>query len=312
MNSHQSRPARSGRRVTAKLAAVTAGALALALGTTVAASASQGTQAAGKAETAQPVHSAKTAFSAQSPNTAALTTWSFGIDGRDSAGRMWSYAPGDFSHRDQTGYGMNNASAFFKNNPAGNGTVYTYARFGGTLRIFRDASADAGDPIGNGWDVYNAFVTPGNIGGASNPDLLARDKSGVLWEYLSYSDGNFAKRVKVGGGWNTYNQIAGRDDLTGDGKPDIVARDSSGVLWLYKGTGNYKAPFTARTRIGSGWNTYNKILGLGDTNADYHNDLIARDYKGVLWLYKGTGSASAPYQKRVQIGTGWNTYNYLF
>jgi hypothetical protein len=295
-----------------RLLAVAAGSLALALGTSVAASASQGPGTAGKAETAkQAVH--HTAFSTNSAPPE--DTWQFGLDGRDSAGNVWNYPPkstGGFGARVKSGTGLGGVSAFFKNNSANDGQVNVYARFGGQLRIFTSSTSSTGSVIGNGWDIYSAFVTPGNIGGAANPDLLARDKGGVLWEYLSNSNGTFAPRVKVGAGWNIYSQIAGRDDITGDGKADIVARDYSGNLWLYKGTGNYKAPFATRTKIGAGWNIYNKILALGDTNVDGHNDLIARDSKGVLWLYEGTGNAAAPYQKRVQIGTGWNIYNYLF
>ncbi|MBY8876968.1 VCBS repeat-containing protein [Streptomyces sp. PLK6-54] len=174
------------------------------------------------------------------------------------------------------------------------------------------SSVSSGDVIGSGWQVYNSFVTPGNIGGAAYPDLLARDTGGTLWVYLSYSNGRFTARTKVGAGWQIYNQIAGRGDLNGDGKADIVARDGSGVLWLYKGTGDYHKPFLARTRIGAGWNIYNKILGLGDSNGDGRNDLIARDGSGNLYLYPGTGNAAAPFGPRQKIGTSWNTYNYLF
>ncbi|MFI0717519.1 FG-GAP repeat domain-containing protein [Streptomyces sp. NPDC021224] len=302
-------PTRIGRRVTAKILTVAAGSLALALGASVTANASQG--AAGKAEAAQRTHSAVTAFTAAPPED----TWSFSIDGRDSAGDIWSYAPksgGGFQTRVKVGSGMGSASALFKNDPAGDGTVYPYALIGTQLRVYKSATSGTGTLVGSGWDVYNTFVTPGNIGGSASPDLLARDKSGVLWEYLSNTSGTFAARIKVGSGWGAYSQIAGRDDLTGDGKADIVARDTTGTLWLYKGTGNSAAPFAARTKIGTGWNTYNKLIGLGDTNADGHNDLIARDTKGVLWLYQGTGDPSAPYQGRVQIGTSWNSYNYLF
>ncbi|MFF6957945.1 MULTISPECIES: FG-GAP-like repeat-containing protein [unclassified Streptomyces] len=305
---------RTGRGMKARAAAVTAGTLAMVLGASVAASAEGGSPALTTVKDAQS-HTAAPGVSTFSTNAAQDDKiWSFGIDGRDSSGRIWSYPPkaNGFGSRTQTGYGMGSANAFFKNNSGNDTHVNVYARFGGTLRIFSAASPDEGTVIGTGWNVYNAFVTPGNVGGAANPDLLARDSSGVLWLYLSYADGTFAKKRKVGGGWNTYNQIAGRGDLTGDGKPDIVARDSSGALWLYKGTGNIDAPFAARTKIGGGWNTYNKILSLGDTSGDGRNDLIARDTSGVLWLYKGTGNAGAPFAARVKIGGGWNTYNYLF
>ncbi|MFI1098722.1 FG-GAP repeat domain-containing protein [Streptomyces sp. NPDC020917] len=308
MTSHH--PRRATRGLRSRAVAVAAGALALTLGATVAASADSSTGTIGS-ESAKRAAAGKAAFSA-SPNASDPNQgWSFGINGRDSAGNLWFYEPkvgGGFAARTKNGTGFGSANAFFQNNSADSTVVNTYARFGGTLRIY--GSSDG--LIGTGWQVYNTFVTPGNVGGAVNPDLLARDTSGNLWEYLSYSNGTFAHRTKIGGGWQIYTQIAGRGDLTGDGKADIVARDKSGVLWLYKGTGNYKAPFSARTRIGSGWNTYNKILGLGDTNGDGRNDLIARDTKGNLYLYPGTGKASAPYGARQKIGYSWNSYNYLF
>lgn len=88
-----------------------------------------------------------------------------------------------------------------------------------------------------------------------------------------------------------------------------MARDTSGNLWLYKGTGNAAAPWAARIKVGGGWNTYNAFAAVGDITGDGHADLVARDSGGTLWLYKGTGSASAPYAAKVRIGSGWNVYN---
>lgn len=318
MKSHLPRRVKHGLRT--KAVAVAAGALALTLGASVAASANDAAGQVVKEQAARHTAPAVSTFSTQNtvtPNTLPDPNngWSFGINGRDSGGYIWEYAPksgGGFAARDQVGHGFSSAGALFQNNSADSGTVNLYARFGSTLYMYAGDSQTSGEVIGSGWQIYNAFVTPGNIGGGAYPDLLARDTSGVLWEYLSYSDGHFASRTRIGAGWNIYTQIAGRGDLTGDGKADIVARDSSGVLWLYRGTGSWSAPFAPRVRIGSGWNTYNKILGLGDSNGDGRNDLIARDGSGNLYLYAGTGSATAPYKPRVKIGWGWNTYNYLF
>ncbi|MFB7454204.1 FG-GAP repeat domain-containing protein [Streptomyces sp. NPDC056194] len=167
--------------------------------------------------------------------------------------------------------------------------------------------------IGGGWGIYNKVFSASNTGGGAADDLLARDTSGVLWHYLGYGNGKVTQRYRVGAGWGAYNQITGKGDLTNDGKADIVARDGSGVLWLYKGTGNYAAPFSARTRIGGGWNAFNHLVSVGDLNNDGIADLIARDSAGALWLYKGTGNASAPFQAKVKIGTsGWNGFKMLF
>jgi hypothetical protein len=297
--------------------AVAAGALALTLGTTMAASANGGngvlSAAGGATLNTAPQHS-RTAFSSADSGAAASSTWMFGIDGRDSAGRTWDYPPkadGGWGAKKNSGTGLGSATAFFKINSANTGAVNLYARFGSQLRIY-GSTLSSGTVIGSGWQIYNSFVTPGNLGGAAYPDLLARDTSGVLWEYLSYSNGRFDNRVKVSAGWNIYKEIAGYGDLTGDGKPDILARDSAGILWMYKGTGNYKAPFVSRVKVGTGWNGFNRMLGLGDNNADGKYDLVARRNDGVLFFYPGTGKASSPFGARQQIGAGWSVFNYLF
>ncbi|MFH9723747.1 FG-GAP repeat domain-containing protein [Streptomyces sp. NPDC017254] len=165
--------------------------------------------------------------------------------------------------------------------------------------------------VGRGWNIYGTVLSPGTIGGAGEADLIAVDKAGVLWSYLSYPQGDLTPRTRVGGGWDVYNQIAGQGDLTGDGKADIVARDKSGVLWLYKGTGNYKAPFSARTKIGGGWNIYDRLLSVGDLNADGTADLIARKPNGELFRYAGSGNAQAPFEKPAKIGHGFQVFNLL-
>ncbi|KUL47401.1 hypothetical protein ADL22_10060 [Streptomyces sp. NRRL F-4489] len=167
--------------------------------------------------------------------------------------------------------------------------------------------------IGGGWQIYDKVLAPGNLGGAQPYDIIARDRSGVLWLYLGYADGKVTARTKIGGGWQIYDQIAGKGDLTGDGKADIIAREkSTGDLYLYKGTGDRTAPFSARQKIGTGWGGYNALVSTGDLNLDGKTDFLARDTSGRLFAYYGTGDAASPYKARVQIGTGWNTYTRLF
>ena len=163
----------------------------------------------------------------------------------------------------------------------------------GTLHYFVDANTPD-KVIGGGWNIYDTELSPGNLGGAQGYDVIARDSAGVLWLYLGYGDGTVTSRIKVGGGWEVYTQLAGKGDLDGDGKADIVARDTAGVLWFYKGTGNYNAPFAPRTRIGAGWNMFNRIVSTGDVDLDGRTDLLARDINGGLWLYKGTRPGGGP------------------
>lgn len=162
--------------------------------------------------------------------------------------------------------------------------------------------------LGTGWNVYDRIVPTANVGGAAHADILTRDRTGVLWLHQGNGTG-LAHRVKVGGGWQVYDQITSAADLTGDGRTDLVATDRTGVLWLYKGTGNATAPFAARTRVGGGWNTYDKIAAVGNLGGAPAGDLVARDRAGVLWLYlsKGDGTFAA----RTRIGGGWKGFTQI-
>ncbi|MFJ3043240.1 N-acetylmuramoyl-L-alanine amidase [Streptomyces tendae] len=197
----------------------------------------------------------------------------YDILGRDASGVLWQYQ------------GTGSASAPF------------YGRF----------------RVGGGWNTYNAVTTMTALRADGTGDAVARDKSGVLWYYKGSGDLTepFAARTRVGGGWSVYDTLTGARDLTGDGRPDLIARDKSGVLWLYKGTGNTSAPFETRSRIGGGWSVYNALTDTGDLTGDGKADLIARDKSGVLWLYKGTGDAAAPFEGRVRVGGGWSVYDVL-
>ncbi|MFD8178009.1 FG-GAP repeat domain-containing protein [Streptomyces sp. NPDC059709] len=166
--------------------------------------------------------------------------------------------------------------------------------------------------VGGGWNVYDRIEASGNLGGASVDDIVARDRDGVLWLYLGTGDSKspFASRIRIGGGWNTYVQLTGGSDLNDDGRADLVAADKSGALWLYRGTGNYKAPFEKRVKIGTGgWGTYDQILAVGDIAGAPAGDLVARDRSGVLWLYLGYGDGH--FAPRSRIGGGWNAYTHL-
>ncbi|MFB6900018.1 N-acetylmuramoyl-L-alanine amidase [Streptomyces hydrogenans] len=144
-------------------------------------------------------------------------------------------------------------------------------------------------------------------------NILARDSAGVLWQYQG--SGNpaapFLAKYRVGAGWQGYDILTPMSFLRADGTGDAVARDKDGVLWYYKGSGNPNTPFKARQRVGGGWQVYDKLLGVGDMNADGRTDLIARDKTGVLWLYKNTGASPNPFATRVKVGGGWQTYNEL-
>ncbi|MER7909747.1 N-acetylmuramoyl-L-alanine amidase [Streptomyces sp. NPDC096068] len=165
--------------------------------------------------------------------------------------------------------------------------------------------------VGGGWQAYDAITPLTALRADGTGDAVAREPGGVLWYYQGSGNPSapFKARLRVGGGWHVYDTVVGIRDLTGDGKPDLLAREKSGVLWLYRGTGTPATPFAPRERIGTGWQIYNGIISTGDLSGDGKPDFIGRDTAGVLWLYRGTGDAAAPYAARLKVGTGWQIYN---
>ncbi|MFD6074910.1 FG-GAP-like repeat-containing protein [Streptomyces hydrogenans] len=188
--------------------------------------------------------------------------------------------------------------------------------------------AEPANGIGPAVERTGAFTLtraprPHDFDGNGSPDVLHRSDSGHLSSYdlrqvwsLHPGDGQSIPSydmytLPIGGGWQAYDRIVPTGDTGGTRDADLVARDRSGVLWLYQGKGTPKAPFAPRTPIGGGWQVYDKLTGGSDLTGDGRNDLLATDRSGVLWLYPGTGNATAPFKPRVKAGTGWGIYNQL-
>ncbi|MDX6353975.1 MAG: hypothetical protein QOF98_878, partial [Streptomyces sp.] len=142
-------------------------------------------------------------------------------------------------------------------------------------------------------------------------DVVARDTAGNLWQLQGTGTATspLLARYRIATGYQKYTLVSPLTTLNADGTGDLVARDSAGTLWYIKGSAHPSAPFgTTPVKIGSG-TTYNKIVGVSDVTGDGKADFIARDTSGNLWLYKGTGSATAPFSARTVIGSGWSKNN---
>ncbi|MFC8536954.1 FG-GAP-like repeat-containing protein [Streptomyces sp. NPDC057249] len=220
------------------------------------------------------------------------------------------------------------------------GTLYFYESTGYGTFLKRTAG-------GTGWNVASLFAGQGGNPDFGKNELMARTKGGTLYWYYAKNNGKLSARIKasdsggwagatinfpssldndgmadlmetyngtlynegssLGGGWSGYTAIVGPGDLNADGRGDLLGRTKSGDLYLFKGNG-YGTKLASRIKVGYGFNTYNKIVGAGDLSGDGIADVVARDTKGNLYLYKGTGSATKPLKARVKIGYGYNTY----
>ncbi|MEU6220930.1 VCBS repeat-containing protein [Streptomyces sp. NPDC047022] len=184
----------------------------------------------------------------------------------------------------------------------------------GRMDLYQTSGAGLVGPthLAGTWNGYSLLIGAGDLTGDHYGDLLARDKTGILWLYPGTGTSTaLGARIKIGSGWNMYDSLVAAGDLTGDGKTDLLARDTTGVLWLYPGTGTTSRVYGARIRIGSSWGMYNTLVGIGDLNGDGRPDLLARDKTGILWLYPGTGQTTRTFGARTKIGTGWGMYNTL-
>ncbi|MFI8370460.1 FG-GAP-like repeat-containing protein [Streptomyces sp. NPDC085466] len=159
--------------------------------------------------------------------------------------------------------------------------------------------------VGGGWNAYDRLAGGSDLTGDGRADLVATDKTGVLWLYPATGNAGapFSARKRIGGGWGIYNEIAATGNIGGAGSGDLVARDTAGVLWLYLGKGD--GTFAARTRIGAGWGGFRDLVGIGDADGDGRADLLAGDGYQVSH-YRGTGDWKAPFAagRRTELTTG--------
>jgi hypothetical protein len=134
-----------------------------------------------------------------------------------------------------------------------------------------------------------------------------------VWVRSGIGNGLFNSAVLTNVSWSRFNQVVGHGDYSGDGITDVLGRDpKTGGLYLLRGTGKAATPFLAPTVVRTGFNGYDKLIAVGDFNADGHADLLARVPSGSTYLFKGTGQAgSAGFSAPVTIATGWNAYSLL-
>jgi hypothetical protein len=83
------------------------------------------------------------------------------------------------------------------------------------------------------------------------------------WSRLRNGAGGFSGAgQKIGSGWQGFNLVFSPGDFTGDGKADLLGRQPSGASYLYRGNG--AGGFSgAGQKIGSGWQDFNLVFGVG-------------------------------------------------
>ncbi|MFC3575523.1 VCBS repeat-containing protein [Streptomyces yaanensis] len=165
--------------------------------------------------------------------------------------------------------------------------------------------------LGGGYADATA-LTQANI----SANLTGTDLYAVIDGMLYYTAERGNDTKVLGGGWDAYNLLVSVDNMGGTAHPDLLARDKDGALWLYQGKAD--GTLAARVRAGTGgWNGMDELTGRGDYTGDGKADLVARSTTGTLYLYPGTGNATADavVGTRVTVaapsGTAWKDYTAL-
>ncbi|MFE7607736.1 FG-GAP-like repeat-containing protein [Streptomyces celluloflavus] len=181
-----------------------------------------------------------------------------------------------------------------------NGHLYDYEPKGTAGGV--QAAVD----LGGGFSEVTAIMQANVSQNGTGNDLYYR-MGGSL--YYTAERGNDTKLI--GGGWGIYNMLAAVNRGS-TAQPEIIGRDAAGALWVYPVKAD--GVLGEKVKIGSGgWDKIDRITGRGDYTGDGKPDMIARDTGGTLYLYPGTGSATADasINTRITVGTGWGSYNLL-
>jgi hypothetical protein len=220
-----------------------------------------------------------------------------------------------------------------------NGTLYFYAGTGKASAPYAGRVA-----LGPGWNAYNQLIgigdgslfartvsgaiyyyAPDGVGGfapkhasgtgwnvelfagaGSNPqygkkELFGLTTNGTLYWYYTRNNGQLSAREQVSdpAGWAGYTTFGFANSLSDKGYAELLFR---------QGTNLYNLEVDGTAPIATGWGGYSVYLGPGDLNGDGKGDLLARDTKGNLYLYRGQGTGTA-LTGRLLVGPGWNIYN---
>ncbi|MFJ8947915.1 FG-GAP repeat domain-containing protein [Streptomyces sp. NPDC102395] len=127
--------------------------------------------------------------------------------------------------------------------------------------------------------------------------LIARDKSGRLYDYEPTGTGGFGARFDLGGGYANATAMAQVNISQNSGGTDLYVVIDDTLFYTSERGNDTKV-------LGTGWGAYNLLVSVGNMGGTGHPDLFARDATGQLWFFQGKPDGSlAP---RIRVGTGWN------
>ena len=231
----------------------------------------------------------------------------FNGDGRDDV--LWRSGSGrvtDWLGQASGGFATNFGSA--DANAGLNWHIAAMDDFNGDGRgdlLWRSASGDMFGWLGqaNGGFLNNSsnfyvnvdpswqIAASGDFNGDGRGDLLWRDASGRVTDWLGQANGGFVSNfanadAAAGLDWH----IAATGDFNGDNRTDILWRNDNGDLfdWLSQPGGGFASnSVNSYVHIDTSW----QVVGSGDFNGDGRDDILWRDNTGRVtdWLGQANG-----------------------
>jgi hypothetical protein len=170
---------------------------------------------------------------------------------------------------------------------------------------FASNFANSYGEVDNSWDIAGT----GDFNGDGRDDVLWRNHSGAVTNWLGQANGGFASNfanahVAVDNSWH----IAGTGDFNGDGRDDVLWRNDSGAVtnWLGQANGGFVGNFeNAATHAATNWH----IAGTGDFNGDGRDDVLWRSDNGDItnWLGQANGAFVGNFANASHhAGSEWN------
>ena len=158
------------------------------------------------------------------------------------------------------------------------------ARFNhkGSMIADKAVQPPAADPPVN--DVDNDF------NGDGRSDVLWRDNSGTVHEWLGQSNGGFVLNSGAQNFLPTTWHAVSTGDFNGDTRDDVLWRHNSGriIEWLSQPDGSFLLNSPVGYEVSTSWH----IVGTGDFNADNRDDLLWMNDDGIIsnWLGQADGT----------------------
>ena len=138
--------------------------------------------------------------------------------GRNTAGRLLLYrgdgSGGFYSGNTEIGHGWQGfTSIVAPGDFSGDGRPDLIARTSdGRLYLYRGNGSGGFNPgstqIGNGWNIFDLIIAPGDFSGDGRNDLIGRKPDGTLWLYRGNGSGGFTSPYpQIGHGWAGFAAI---------------------------------------------------------------------------------------------------------